>query len=268
MSNYRTLLAADPTRLGAIDALIVKLEEASADVPGKFVEASRNLRLEDGLDVDFWKEVADFALDRGLTLPHSQVEQEMVRICRLYTRKGDVVTIARTYHGRAISAVSFIQNLEDQGLPRTMAQLVAASLPTHSAAETRVALRFQELGGHGIMWSTYCEACDCDDPFTPRLVHAELIDALGLRFRDSEQFLLFTYKIPVRTIRYRPTTADAYGGEFYFAFRTNSGRTHPIRYPDRLSGRCEVVHKAIMGRHIARPVELIEPRDSDVRVSP
>jgi hypothetical protein len=267
MPDYKTHLRSNLVRLAAVDALLAKLETTASGTPALFVEAARNLRLEQSLDKRFWNEIADYAIARGLTQSLSENEQEIVRICRSFTRAGKPVSTLRTYHGRAIKGPYFVDTLVRQGLPKTRAQKIVARLPALSASDVKVVLRYQDLGGHGIMWSTYCEDCDCNDPFHPRSVDAELIDALGLPFVSRDQFLLFTYRIPKGVTRHRPTAADAYGGEFYFAYRTNEGRTHPIRYPDRLNGRPEVVHRAIKGSHLSKSVELARPKERDVRRS-
>jgi hypothetical protein len=94
------------------------------------------------------------------------------------------------------------------------------------------------------------------DPFDPRSPTDHLIDDLGLKFSQGDLFYLFWYSIPAAVSLYTPTVADAYSGGYFFPFRPG-GRTFPIRYQDKLSGRPERVHKPITGENLLSEVTTI-----------
>lgn len=261
MPEYHILLAKEPTRLGAMDALIMRLKIRDHTVAARFSEAGRNLAEEASLDITFWRELADFLLHRGTTLSLTDIENELQIIFRKFQKMGPEVKGSRSLRGRFFKRSDFVDLLTKgrsgkTTLPRKKAEAIKRLLVSTAAKATKV-LWFRELGRH-LMWSTYCEICDCGDPFNPKAPDAKLVDSLGLIFKAGDQFLAFVYEIPLGVDRFTPTIADAYGGGFFFPFRTG-GRTNPIRYQDELSGRPEVVHQTIMGRFLRDTVRLVKP---------
>ncbi len=262
MTDYRALLASEPARLAAIDAFVLRLKTRGPSIPARFSEAGRNLEDESNLNLHFWHAISDLLIRDGYALSLPDIEDKLSSLFRSYQRQGPKVAVPRTRYGRLFKRSDFVDSLmrDKIKLPRTKAEAKVDKLARVGAPQAAMMLQFKELGRF-LMWSTYCESCDCSDPFNPRTVAAKLVDSLGLCFRSGDQFLLFVYELPRGVDRFTPTIADAYGGNFFFPFRPG-GRTHPIRYQDELSGRPEVVHVTITGRYLASPIQILEPDDS------
>lgn len=260
MPTYREVLSSHPDRALAVDCLVAALKKRDGSLAAYFFEAGRNIEAEDNLTEEFWCTFADYLLIALKSSSISEIEQGLTDIFRLYRLNGKLVPIDRKFHGRAVKTSFFADALIQNGLPSTVANEIMAKIPAYSVSEMSRLFYNMELSRFGLMWSTFCEKEDGDDPFYPRYSHAsELIDDLGLPFMPGHEYFLLIYSLPYDYQRFFPTIADAYGGGFFFPFRANNGRTHPIRFQDRLNGRPEVVHCSITGKHIAKSVELIRP---------
>ncbi len=259
MATFHTELAASPDRLGAMKALVERLKVRALGVPARFSEAGRNYEDEKNLDATFWEAVADFLLGPGSALELLEVEEPICILSRTFQRNGPIVSNVRRQHGRAIKHGDFVSMLMKDGLSRKKAEEKVEKLVRATAGRVRRMLQFKPLGNH-LMWSTYCEDSDSDDPFLPAEEPARLIDSLGLPFERGDLFLLFIYRIPGGIERRTPTVADAYGANFFFPFRPG-GRTHPIRDQDRW-GRPEVVHLPIAGLSLTDAIRLVDPDTS------
>lgn len=263
MATFDKELAPDADRIDLVKKLIEYIRSRSGPGNAYFLEAARNLAEEENLGVGFWTAVADLAAGGGLAMPLPALEGRLMLIFQAHVRSGKPDVSSRKVYGRAIDPKLLVDGLCAGGrYPATAAASVVATLPLGSAADARRVLRSIPLGRYNLMWSTYCEERDDDDPFFERPVEALLIDDLGLEFRSGQEFLLLIYTLPPALDRFLPTVSDAYGGGFFFPFRTNQGRTHPIRYMRALKGRPEIVHEAVKGRNLAAAVERIRPDES------